>query len=85
MIGNSPCASSEGWIRTPSIEPENCRPEIPLMPVTLAESTRTKSSGWFCTSAHSTPMESIRTGMKAGHLNDAPVALPTERKIPKPL
>ncbi len=50
------------------------------MPVTLAESTSTKSSGLFSGSlpvGHSTPIESIRTGRNAGHLNESPVAEPT--------
>ena len=47
MIGNLPSASSDGSILTPSIAPENVRPPMPLMPVTLAERTSTKSSGWL--------------------------------------
>ena len=68
----------------PWIEPENSRPAMPLMPVTLAERTSTKSSGWFWMSAHSMPIESIRTGRKEGHLKLSPVAPPTDRKTPKP-
>ena len=39
MIGNSPRASSEGWIRMPWIDPEIWTPARPWMLVTLAELT----------------------------------------------
>ena len=85
MIGNLPCASSDGLILTPSIEPENSRPGIPLIPVTLADSVRTKSSGWFSMSSHWMPIASIRIGRNDGHVKASPVAEPTPRKTPKPV
>ncbi len=84
MIGNWPWASSAGAIRMPCTDPENSRPERPLIPVTLAESTRTKLPGSFSMSSHWMPIESIRTGRNAGHLKLSPVAAPTPRKTPKP-
>ena len=65
------------------MEPENSRPATPLMPVTLAESTSTKSSGWFSTSSHSTPIASMRTGRNAGHLKLSPVAEPIGEEDPE--
>src|SRR6266851_1609442 len=40
MIGNLPCASSEGWMRRPWMAPENSRFPRPLIPVTHAENRR---------------------------------------------
>ena len=68
----------------PWIAPVICRPCSPWMPVTLAERMRTKSPGRFSTSSHWMPMASMRTGRNAGHLNESPVADPTERKMPNP-
>ena len=84
MIGNLPCGSSDGWILMPSIEPENVSPPMPLIPVTLAERVRTKSSGWLSMSAHSIPIASIRTPRNDGIPKPSPVAEPTPRKTPKP-
>ena len=85
MIGNLPCASSDGWILMPWIDAARTRgPGSPLIPVTLAESVRTKSSGWFSMSAHWMPIASMRTAGTTGHLKPSPVAEPTPRKTPKP-
>ena len=84
MIGNSPRARSEGWIRMPWIDPEIWTPARPWMLVTLADRVSTKSPGLLVTSAHSMPIASIRIGMNDGNLNASPVADPTERNTPKP-
>ena len=52
--------------------------------MTLADSTRVKSPGWFSMSSHCTPISSMRTGMNDGIWNESPVAEPTEMKTPKP-
>ena len=85
MIGNSPRARSAGAILMPWIDPLKVRPARPLISVTLAESVRTKSSGWFSTSSHWMPMASMRTGRNEGHLNESPVADPMPRTTPKPV
>ncbi len=84
MIGNLPSANSDGLILTPWIEPENVNPPRPWMPVTLADSVSTKSPGLFSGSSHWTPSASIRIGRNEGHLNESPVAEPTDKKTPKP-
>ena len=85
MIGNLPCASSDGWMRTPWMEPLNSSPSRPWMAVTDADSVRTKSPGVFSMSAHWMPISSILTGRNDGHLNESPVAEPIDRNTPKPV
>ena len=86
MIGNSPASSLPTSIWMPSIEPENSRPAMPLIPVTLADSVRTKFAGSFSIVAgHLMPIELIWIGSQLGHLKLSPSAPPTLRKTPKPL
>ncbi len=84
MIGNLPWANRAGAILTPWIDPLNSSPDMPLIPVTVADSVRTKSSGAFWMSTHWMPSASMRTGRNDGHWNESPVADPTERNTPKP-
>ncbi len=85
MIGNLPSSSSDGWMRMPCDRAGDLAdPSRPWMPVTLAERMSTKSSGALSTSSHWMPIASMRTGRKVGHLNESPVAEPTERKTPNP-
>ena len=83
MIGNSPCASLPRSIWMPWIDPENSRPLIPLIPVTLAESVRMKFPGSVLMCGHWRPIASIRTGSQLGHLKLSPVAAPIANWTPK--
>ena len=82
-IGNSPCRSFPTSIWIPWIEPENSRPSIPLIPVTLAESVSVKFVGsvWMC--GQVMPIASILIGSQLGHMKLSPPAEPTLRKTPK--
>ena len=86
MTGNSPFSSLWTSIWIPSIEPENVRPPIPWIPVTLADRVRTKLPGSEVGSpfGHWMPISLMWTGSQDGQAKLSPVAPPTERKMPKP-
>ena len=83
-IGNSPLKSFPTSILTPSMTPENSAPFNPLIPVTDADSDRTKSRGLLLISAHSIPISFILMGSQLGHPTLAPVADSAPKKTPNP-
>ena len=83
-IGNCPLASLPMSITMPSTLPENSRPSIPLMLVTVADKVSWKSAGSAWISRQVMPTSVMWMGSHSGHLKLPPSAEPILRKTPNP-